>query len=555
MQHNIFIEVNIIICYFIRQQSAVFFFRGGNMFSSVITAAINGMNAYRVTVEADVSDGMPIFSMVGYLGAEVREAQERVRTAIRNMGFTLPAKRITVSLTPADLRKGGSGFDLPIALAVMAAGRMLPADKMEGIFAAGELGLDGSVNGIHGALEMVSRAASFGCHTCIIPADNLMEVSLLSEPRVLGAHNLSDVLRYLKGETGCLTASVPISPEKFYTLLPGQAYDTDFANLRGQKLLRRAAEIAVGGGHNLLLIGPPGAGKSMAARCIRTIQPSMTLEEVTEVTRIYSIAGALEHSDGPVVLRPFRAPHHTISSAGMAGGGSWPRPGEISLAHQGILYLDELPEFSTETIELLRGPLEDGRIIISRKSGSFEFPARVQLIASMNPCKCGYFPDRTKCRCSQRDVRKYLSRISQPLLDRIDMCMEVRQATYAEISGMLDSDGSEGKEQAEREGSDRIRKRVELVRKRQQERYIQEDFSINACIPSEKIRIYCPLGKEEEKLMEEMYESFALTGRSYYKILRVARTIADLEGAENIGIRHLREAAVYKMIDRKYWSL
>ena len=516
------------------------------MFCSVVTASISGMEACKVVVEADVSDGMPVFNMVGYLSAEVREAQDRVRTAIRNIGFTMPVKRITVSLTPADLRKGGAGFDLPIAVCVMAACGLLPAEELDGILMAGELGLDGRIRPIRGILSMVSRASQFGCHTCIVPIENLQEASVCGGVRVLGAGALQDVFAYMTGMDE--TALAEGGPLDLQALLAAgeSAFDVDFSDLRGQQMLRRALEVAVSGGHNLLLIGPPGAGKSLAARCVRTILPSMDLEEAIEVTRIYSIAGELAPGEGLKVVRPFRTPHHSVSAAGMAGGGIWPRPGEISLAHRGILYLDELPEYHPETLELLREPLEEGRIVISRNAGSYTFPAQFQLIASMNPCKCGYYPDRNRCRCTPNESRRYLSHISQPFLDRIDMCMDVKQASYEEISG---------REKSRTPSSAEVRARVEKARQIQARRFADEDFLINAQIPSRRIGTYCALGKEEEAMMEQMYESFSLTGRSYMKILRVARTIADMADEEAISADHLAEAFTYRMIDRKYWGM
>ena len=518
------------------------------MFSSVMTAVISGMNAKKVIVETDVSEGMPMFSMVGYLGSEVREAQERVRTAIKNLGYPLPVRRITVSLSPADLRKGGSGFDLPIALSVMAACGYIPCETLQGILVTGELGLDGKINGVRGVLEIASCAARFGCHTCIVPNDNLAEGSLVRDAEILGADDLRQVISYLcSGRKEILRKGT--APD-MKILKMHRKDETDFSHLRGQQILRRASEIAVSGGHNLLLIGPPGSGKSMTAKCIRTIMPDMSMEEAVEVTRIYSIAGELDPATGLMTDRPFRAPHHSVTRSGMAGGGLWPRPGEISLAHRGILYLDELPEYSPDTLELLRGPLEDGRIVISRSSGSYLFPADFQLIASMNPCRCGFYPDRTKCRCTSADVKRYLSRISNPLLDRIDLCVEARQATFGEISG---SDVKS--REKEWESSGKVRSRVESVIRLQRERYRDEPFSVNARIPAKKTEIYCALGEREDKLMKMMYERLSLTGRSFFRILRVARTIADMEGSERILEKHLTEAAAYRMIDQKYWSL
>ena len=524
------------------------------MYSQVISAAICGLQAYKVTVEADVSGGLPVFSMVGYLSSEVREAQDRVRTALKNIGLDLPLGRITVNLAPADLRKEGSGYDLPIAMAVLAAAGIIPQERLQGILFTGELGLDGRIEPVRGVIEIVSRAEEFGCSCCIVPVGNLYEGSVLGQGQVFGAATLRDVISFLLYGT-VLQSEVPdIAGMR---LAQEEKEFRDFSDIRGQKALKRAAEVAVSGGHNLLIIGPPGSGKTMTAQRIPSILPRTTLEEALEITRIHSIAGTLPEDIGLMLGRPFRAPHHTISRAGLAGGGRSPRPGEISLAHRGVLYVDEVPEFPAQTLEILRQPLEDKQITISRNNGNYTFPADFQLIASANPCRCGYFPDRKKCTCNPLDVKRYIGRISRPLLDRIDMCVEAQEMSFAEMYRKGDTAFTEmpdGKEESREETSAVIRSRVEKVRAIQRERFKGSSSLTNAGMSSAQIEQFCALGEEEEKLMEEIYAKLQLTGRGYYKLLKVSRTLADMDGQENITCDHLAEAVSYRMINQKYWG-
>ena len=506
-----------------------------------VTAAICGLSARKVTVEADASEGMPLFQMVGYLSSEVREAQDRVRTALKNAGYHLPVKRITVNLAPADLRKEGSGYDLPIAVSVLAAIGVVSSSDLEGVLLAGELSLNGRLHGIRGILEIVSNARAFGCHTCILPNENLAEGSVIRDVRVLGADTLQEVVSWLNGEGKLQSMTVDLEQAR---ARQERKNLPDFKDIRGQMTLKKAAETAVAGFHNLLIIGPPGAGKTMTAHCIPSILPPVTIEEALEISRIHSVAGTLPPQEGLMLVRPFRSPHHTATRPALAGGGTVPRPGEISLAHRGILYLDELPEFQKETLEILRQPLEDHRIVLSRTMGNYTFPAHFMLVASMNPCKCGYFPDRSRCSCSIPEVKRYLNHISQPLLDRIDICAEAEEVTYDELSG----------ERVE-ESSAQIRRRVEAARCRQQERYRGTPFRSNADLDRQGISRFCRLGTEEEKLMRLTYEKFHMTGRSYMRVLRVARTVADLEGSDEIRRPHLAEAIAYRLQNGKYWKM
>lgn len=501
------------------------------MFSKVKSAAIYGIESKIVSVEVDVSDGLPQFAMVGYLNAEVREAQERVRTALKNSGFHLLPKKITVNLAPADIRKAGSGFDLPIAVAVMAAYGHIDEKILEGVFLAGELSLDGSIHGIRGVLGMVMEAREAGCRSCIIPQENIQEGAVVQGVEVIGARHLKEVISHFLGEATLVPVSINIE-EKFSEQPTSDV--PDFSDIRGQHLIKRAAEIAAAGLHNLLISGPPGSGKSMIARRIPGILPPMSIEESLEVSQIHSIAGVLPQS-GILRERPFRMPHHTVSAVALAGGGRIPCPGEISLAHRGVLYLDELPEFHSETLEVMRQPLEDGEIRISRNSGQFVFPAEFMLVASRNPCKCGYYPNRKFCRCSEQEVRRYLGRISRPLLDRIDLHAEAAPMQYEELTGT-----------AKEETTPVIRQRVLAAHEIQKRRYQGTRFCFNSELTAASLEEYCVTEPEARKQLEQIYEQKHLTARSYHKLLKVARTIADLDGSERIGLRHVSEAVLYR---------
>lgn len=500
------------------------------MFSSVSSGTLFGMSVYPVQVEADMSDGMPMFELVGYLAGEVKEARERVRTALRNSGYRLPPKRITVNLSPADRRKKGTSFDLPIAVALLKAMEALPDHCTDGMMITGELSLSGHVKGVRGVLAMVMEAKRNGFRRCIVPMQNVREGSVVQGIEVYGVRSLAQTAALLKGNKFPVIQEISEEePEN-----EGKDVRYDFADIRGQKVLKRALEIAVSGNHNILLIGPPGAGKSMAAGCLPGILPSLTKEERMEVTKIYSIAGMLSGT-GLVTARPFISPHHSVSAQALAGNGA--APGLVSLAHRGVLFLDELPEFNRAALEIMRQPLEEKEIRISRVNGNYVYPADFMLAAAMNPCKCGYYPDLSRCRCSDTQIGAYLSRISRPLLDRIDICVEASRIRMKEL-----------KSQKREETSEKVQQRVEAVRNLQRERLKESNIFCNGAMGQKDIARYCILGKSEERLMENAYDRLGLTVRAYHKILRVSRTIADMDGEERIREKHLCEAIGYREI-------
>ena len=510
------------------------------MFSTVLSATLRGLCVEFVHVEADTSNGLPMFHMVGYLSSEVKEAGERVKTAIRNSGIVIPTKKIVVNLSPANIRKKGAMYDLPIAVAILASIGEVSLKESEEILMVGELSLDGGIKHVPGVLPIVMEAKKKGCKTCIVPRENQKEASLVDGVKVIGVESLGEVCQILRGETDLQKLEMDTDD----ILTENQVKNgVDYSEVRGQRMAKRATEIAVAGNHNMLMIGPPGAGKSMIAKRIPTILPPLTKEESMELSMIYSIVGELDEKMPLITTRPFREVHHSVTKSALIGGGHVPRPGEISLAHKGVLFLDEIAEFQKPVLELLRQPIEDHQIRILRERGEYLFPAEFLLVAAMNPCPCGNYPDRNKCMCTTAQIHKYLGKISQPLLDRIDLCVDVEKVNYEDLQG--------GHEE---ESSVVIRNRVCKARELQKERYQEKGILTNSQLCAKDMEVYCALGMQEERFMKQAFERMNLTARTYYKVLCVARTIADLEGSEKITLVHLREALSYRMIDKKYWG-
>lgn len=506
------------------------------MFCKILSGSVVGVLAYYVWVEVDIDSGLPSFAMVGSLKNEVRESRERVSVALKNVGFALPASRVTVNLAPADVRKEGTAFDLPIAVGILQAMSYFTEDATKDILFLGELGLNGELKSVRGVLPMVRAAAAKGITQCVVPMANAAEGGVIPGITVWGAENVSQVLAFLQAdaeERREILTAVSVDPESL--LAKQNSNGADFSQVSGQEMARRAAEIAAAGFHNLLMLGPPGAGKSMIARRIPGILPPLTLEESLEVTGIYSVAGLLEEGQALVTARPFQNPHHTISRAALIGGNSHPRPGIISLSHRGICFMDELPEFARIVIDSMRQPLEEHLVHLARAGGNLTYPADFMLVCAMNPCPCGYYPDRNRCKCSETQIMRYQNKVSGPIMDRIDLWVELHAVEIASLQNA----GSG-------EPTSVIRGRVEGARNIQRERFAGTSYRFNADIREEDIERFCPLGEEEKKVMEQLYQGLQLSARVYHRILKVARTIADLAGEEHIRKEHLLEAAAYR---------
>lgn len=500
------------------------------MYSSVTSGTISGIQGLMIHVEADVSDGLPNFQMVGYLANEIRESGERIRTAIRNAGFELYPKRVVINLSPADVRKGGSGFDLPIAIAMLVSYGYLSQKSIEGAVFLGELGLDGSILPVNGVLSVADCARQSGFHKMFLAEENRQEGAMVHDLQVYGVKHLKQLVEVLQDDR----LIVPEPGEEICEEHETESWD--FRNLKGQLLARRALEIAASGMHNVLMSGPPGAGKTMAARCLTGILPPLEFEESMELTKIYSVRGMLGDRKEIIRQRPFRAPHHTITTTALIGGGVIPKPGEVSLAHNGVLFLDELPEFGKGTIEAMRQPLEEKCVVIGRLNAAYRFPANIMLVGAMNPCPCGCYPDRNKCNCTVNQIRTYQGKISRAMLDRMDILMQLQPVSFEAMN-----------DKAVCEDSRTIRNRVERVHQRQRERYAEEGIRFNSQLSPEQLQIFCRLTSEEEAFMKQVFEQKQLSGRGYHRLLRVARTIADMEDSEELRLEHLQEAVAYRI--------
>ena len=509
------------------------------MLSVVTSFGLIGISGYLVKVEIDINHGLPSYDVVGLADVAIKESKQRVRSAIKNSGLAFPINKITVNLAPADTKKEGSLYDLPIAVALLSATGEVPTDSVDGFAFVGELSLNGSVRKVNGILPILICAHNLGINKIFIPYDNRVEASYIEGLEVYAVKNLKELVAHFKNEK-----LIEPLKHKTYEEAKQESVDTnDFSLVKGQYSAKRALEIAAAGGHNIMMIGPPGSGKTMLARSFPTILPDMSFEEALEVTKIHSIAGTLDDKVGIITKRPFRAPHHTATTVALTGGGAKAKPGEISLAHNGVLFLDEMPEYSRQTLETLRQPLEDGVITVSRLQQTVEYPANFTLIASMNPCPCGNYGSKTaECKCTPNQIHKYLNKLSGPLMDRIDLHVEVDSITYSELS-----------EDIQEESSASIKERVDRARQIQLDRFKGTKIYNNAKMTNAMVKKYCKLDNRSIDLLGQAFSDLNLSARAYNRILKVSRTIADLEGSKEILPSHIMEAIGYRSLDNKYW--
>ena len=534
------------------------------MVYKVYSGRVGGVFGDLITVEVDASSGLPGFEMIGLPGSEVKEAKDRVKVALKNIGINIPAMKVVINLSPADEHKAGAAFDLPIAVAILGVFGHISSFSPEESIILGELSLDGKLKGVRGVLPIVKMAKEMGFKNVILPKENAAEAGMIKDINIVPLSELSEAVMYLNADERMKNVVIPPYVRQEVKLEDAKEFEEDFSDVYGQENVKRAAALAAAGFHHLLMIGPPGTGKSLVAKRIPGIMPRLSYEESLEISTIFSVAGQLSEEIPFIKERPFFSPHHGASSQAIVGGGPYARPGLVSLSHKGILFLDEMAEFKRETLDMLRQPLEDGKITVSRAKNTFTYPAGFMLVGAMNPCPCGYFPDRNRCFCSRPSIERYLSKISGPILDRIDICVEVPRIEAKELKNLEEMKrlGMVGEEKSDYMtgenafttekntlSSAELRERVESAVKIQQKRYRDEKFCFNSQIPGGKVSSFVPLKKEANDFAFYMYESMNLSMRSFYKLIRVARTIADFEGDTDVEVKHLAEAACYRFPD------